>query len=265
MLGHVCIMQYPVTEMDETLGALDNESFLKNLRMRLFHFKLVCVCMCTGRESAGTVGIWRQRWTVCYYLLLRVAGPKRLNAAWRLHAHTYTHPYSCRKVKNGLVTHTRAQTLTPHTAWCVSVCVGDWWLVSHLGSATAVQTWSPTGPNQPLLPQRHALSLLLYALCLSLSLSLSPSLSCLLHICFLYLSPIFSLYSHCHYFYIFLHITLPPSLTLFPSFIPTAFGYFCHSLSLLVWFMFLFFHYFSPLIYFSSLFNLQKCSHTGWM
>lgn len=36
-------MQYPVAEMDETLGAPDNKSFLKNLRLRLFHFKLVCV------------------------------------------------------------------------------------------------------------------------------------------------------------------------------------------------------------------------------
>lgn len=44
--GHVCITQQPVTEMDEILDAPDNERFFNNLRMRLFHFINLCVCLC---------------------------------------------------------------------------------------------------------------------------------------------------------------------------------------------------------------------------
>lgn len=107
--------------------------------------------------------------------------------------------------------------------------------------------------------QSLSLSLLRYAWNSRCLCSSSPAIIFVSCLAALSLSPIFSLYCHCHCFYIFLHIVLSPSHSLFPSFIPTAFSYFCHSIySFDVYVSF--FNIFL-LVYFSSLFNLQQYFH----
>ena len=116
-------------------------------------------------------------------------------------------------------------------------------------------------PKSSASPQTHALSLSL-ALCLSLSLFSPPPHYnlCLLLMFSISLTHFLIIFPLPLLLYLFsaspsLSPSLPPSLALFPSFIPTAFSYFCVTQSILLIYTFLFFsHYISPLSHISLVF-----------